>query len=385
MWTTLLEQFSIGAKKLLFIRKKDVQITSTIDGNVISLTDLIDGKDEAVTACVDAMRTRGWTVVILPDTIRKQAHATEKQLLTFFASKADKKKYRIKLSHLGYDDSDPGKQSLRILTGTELEQQKIPKHARRSLKMLSASVDMALDRITDELSETLFGASSADVGNSHELPLFKREQGQSNDEAAFALLEAAYYLNDGNLSRDDNCAPHYDPGLFSLNVLSNQPGLEFQDDKGHWVAAPFGNSGFGILWAGWAATMASREAGIQEVKAAVHKVVYPGKNKCFPPRLSVWSEICTRDQVFLEDIMDGRIVTDDGQEDVVYEEGGRVEFTRPTQLLVPNILGNTYMVSVKEGRILDALKLVQELKGLPMSKLRRIPIYDEDGEVISVL
>jgi hypothetical protein len=71
MLATLLEQFSIGAKKL-FIQKKYVQSTSTMDGNVILLTDLIDRKDEAVMACVDAMITCGWTLVILPDNIHKQ-------------------------------------------------------------------------------------------------------------------------------------------------------------------------------------------------------------------------------------------------------------------------------------------------------------------------
>jgi hypothetical protein len=57
--------------------------------------------------------------------------------------------------------------------------------------------------------------------------------------------------------------------------------------------------------------------------------------------------------------MDDRIAMDDGQEDVVYMKKEDESNLLPAQLLVPNILGDTYIVSDKEGRIMDALKLVQ--------------------------
>ena len=77
--------------------------------------------------------------------------------------------------------------------------------------------------------------------------------------------------------------------------------------------------------------------------------------------MSVWSEICTREQVFL---------------DLESSE-------KPTKLLVPNLFGkDPYIVPVKEGGVLEAMRLVQKLKGLPASKIMRRPIYNEDHEVI---
>jgi hypothetical protein len=223
---------------------------------------------------------------------------------------------------------------------------------------LASSMDTVLYHVSSVLCGPLFGAALMELGAKHQLPLLTSGSDDDQRVPAFALLEAAYYDSKVS-SRIESCAAHYDPGLFSLNVLSNQPGLQFQDAKGRWIAAPAGDNKYGILWAGAAARDAS-----SDVKPAIHRVIRPSQQEA-PPRLSVWSEICTREQVFLGSIEEGK---------------------RPTQIRVTNLFGcEPYTVAVKEGGVLEAMRLIQELKGLPMSKTMKVPIYNDENEVCDIV
>jgi len=345
----------------------------------VSLQEIVDGKRKAVGTVVDAMRTRGWIFVKLSEDIVELARLAEAPLMKFFSSgkltqrQIDKQREKLLHPQLGYDESDPVKPSLRILTGTELEQQVLSKAIKPNhLKSLSTSVDDALVGLTESLAMALFGVSPAKLGKDHKLPLLASDDKKATKkQPKYALLEAAYYRNK-SVDREENCAPHYDPGLFSLNVLSNQPGLQFQDEEGNWVADP-AEAGLGVLWTGWAATEAAKAAEMPEVKAAIHQVVHPGKMT--KPRLSVWSEVCTLEQVFSENLFQ-----------IWHSPDKKIEFSTPTELLVPNVISakHPYKVPVKEGGVLEAVKTVQQLKGLPMSKVIKVPIFNDDGEVVKV-
>jgi len=117
-----------------------------------------------------------------------------------------------------------------------------------------------------------------------------------SDTAQWSMLDIAYYLNDekkfaqSELVVDENCASHFDPGLLSLSILSTHIGLELYDPiTGQWVSHTGEDRGMAVLWCGKAALDAS--SGI--LRPAVHRVT----RQLDKPRLAIWYEICTFDQV----------------------------------------------------------------------------------------
>jgi len=111
-----------------------------------------------------------------------------------------------------------------------------------------------------------------------------------SESKSFGMFDIAYYLNDMSITArptDLNCAPHYDPGLISLSILSTSPGLELKDANGNWISAPIGHE-VGVLWLGETAFKAN-----ETMQPALHRVTYPQE---FKPRLTMWYEVCTANQ-----------------------------------------------------------------------------------------
>jgi len=110
------------------------------------------------------------------------------------------------------------------------------------------------------------------------------------------MLDIAYYLNDekvfekSELEVEENCAPHYDPGLLSLSVLSTHRGLELYDPvKEEWVPHLGDDKSLAVLWCGEAAQQATNGL----LRPAVHRVI----RQLDKPRLAIWYEICMFKQV----------------------------------------------------------------------------------------
>jgi len=110
------------------------------------------------------------------------------------------------------------------------------------------------------------------------------------------MLDIAYYLNDekkfaeSELTVEENCAPHYDPGLLSLSVLSTHTGLELYDPyNGQWIPHTGEDKRIAVLWCGKAAL----EASYGLLRPAVHRVI----RQLDKPRIAIWYEICTFNQV----------------------------------------------------------------------------------------
>jgi len=86
-----------------------------------------------------------------------------------------------------------------------------------------------------------------------------------------------------------NCLEHSDPGLFVLSLSSSSAGLQLKDHATDtWVDSPIDQNEIGILWAGDSAVKASNG----KIKPGIHRVLYGNK-----PRISLWHEINTADQV----------------------------------------------------------------------------------------
>ncbi len=140
-----------------------------------------------------------------------------------------------------------------------------------------------------------------------------------------------------------NCVAHYDPGLFSISFFSDNEGLQLLDASGQWVAGPdntkTGQGNIGVLWLGDAAVQASRK----QLPHGVHRVLYAANGK---PRLTLWFEVCTMDQV---------------------------DITLDRQLESRHVnIANLWPFSrkVMEGNIIgDILMEIERLKGVPFSKV----------------
>jgi isopenicillin N synthase-like dioxygenase len=110
------------------------------------------------------------------------------------------------------------------------------------------------------------------------------------------MLDVAYYLNDekkfaqSDLIVEENCAPHYDPGIISLSLLSTHRGLELYNPvNGQWIPHTGEDRSCAVLWCGQTALEASHGL----LRPAVHRVI----RQLDKPRMAIWYEICTAHQV----------------------------------------------------------------------------------------
>jgi len=136
---------------------------------------------------------------------------------------------------------------------------------------------------------TLFSNPDS-LGRELDIPLLKPNDTQ------WSMLDVAYYFNnsqkfaESSLIVDENCAPHYDPGLLSLSILSTHIGLELFDPISQkWYSHTGEEKQIGIIWCGKAAQDASNGL----LRPAVHKVI----RQLDKPRMAIWYEICTANQV----------------------------------------------------------------------------------------
>ncbi|CAF3364629.1 unnamed protein product [Rotaria sp. Silwood1] len=122
----------------------------------------------------------------------------------------------------------------------------------------------------------------------------------------FGMLDIVNYYNRKSgpkkqpkigLNTDEvNCVPHFDPGLFSLSILSTCEGLQLQDQlQDKWVDGPNNSAldqhSIGVIWLGEAASILTKN----RFKSGIYRVVYP--HVIHKPRLTIWQEICTKAQI----------------------------------------------------------------------------------------
>ena len=149
--------------------------------------------------------------------------------------------------------------------------------------------------------------------------------------------------------------------MLSISVLSTHEGLMLQRGGGEWVSAPIERDvviGVYIMrvWAGAAAASAAEEG---KIRAAYHRVDIKKKE-----RMAVWMEMCTIEQAFPR---------------AVVKEGGVLGIENIS------IFGREqepYRVKLREGGVTEACLLVEELRGLPVSRIMKRVVYDREGYVI---
>lgn len=120
------------------------------------------------------------------------------------------------------------------------------------------------------------------------------------------MLDIVHYFNERTgpvkqpkvgLNTDEvNCVPHFDPGLFSLSILSTCDGLQLNDRlENKWIDGPnnseYDQRSIGVIWLGEAASILTQN----RFKTGIHRVIYP--RVPYTSRLTIWQEICTMSQI----------------------------------------------------------------------------------------
>lgn len=216
---------------------------------------------------------RGYSFVTLNEHFVNKVNACENEMTEFFNLDNSFKEPYFREPVFGYFNV-PHKEVFRIATGNKLENYAHPSNAMKELSV-------ELDSFMFDFASKLF----PNIKNLNIVPF------------NFGLIDAVRYGNNTIRKDNLNIVEHYDAGLLAFNFLSTAPGLEFKNEHGEWVEAPVkdGNSpqGMGILWTGHAIkSYNDYPGGLSPFPPGIHRVKVVDE-----PRLSMWYEICTQDQM----------------------------------------------------------------------------------------
>ena len=306
--------------------------------------------------------SNGWCFVFLPKELIPDSQLAN-ELSKFFASGNRRNKYSQRQGIYGYSAVNH-KGGIKLLTGSYFNQfvnkGLVPEALIQPLNYISQVLDAVTKRlieILDHYSVFQKNSSLSTLIERADLPL---------QEEHFGMLDIVFYFNnknvfrqlhDGKTTEEVNCVPHYDPGLFSISILSTYEGLQLKDMvHDEWIDGPL-EPNIGVIWLGEAASRITQNW----LKPGIHRVVYPQKRKC---RLTVWYEICTIEQL--------RNISADKKDELMAD--GIVTFQ--------NLPGSASITVLPGESKLQFLKRVEAAYGLSMSKLGP-PVYSLEKHIIS--
>ncbi|CAF0782763.1 unnamed protein product [Rotaria sp. Silwood1] len=243
-----------------------------------------------------AFETNGWCFVRLSQNHRSfatQLNHINQSLSNFFALDPTEKSRYLSSNAFGYSRVDH-KEGIKILTdqhGITDSQSILPMSIEATLQHLSRLIN----DLTYHLKPIITKLTVSDDKSSNQVEL-----------SAFAMLDIVHYFNKktgstkipevGYNTDEVNCVPHYDPGLFSLSILSTCDGLQLKDQRENkWIDGPNNSqvdqSNIGVIWLGAAASILTGN----RFKSGIHRVIYP--RTPHQARLTIWQEVCTEDQI----------------------------------------------------------------------------------------
>jgi len=180
----------------------------------------------------------------------------------------------------------------------------------------------------------------------------------------FAMMDIAYYTHEHHVKQGDvveSVAAHYDPGILSFNVLSNQPGLQFQDHHQNWVDVPVSNN-IGVIWAGEFAAKITEG----RIKPGWHRVLC---NRSNPVRMSIWIEACTKQQDLASSmqVLENITIKEEKPAQILSVRTGKVTKKKRKKSGSNDPVKS---LTVRRGQTLStALRQASRKYGVPMTKL----------------
>jgi len=187
----------------------------------------------------------------------------------------------------GYNYTENFKEGLRLLSGSSLDLPKwAPTELHDPLQKLTSRLHQTLLQLLQKVSQEVFRMKWENLN----VPIVYETK-------SWAMVDIVSYFNERPQvtigSEPLNVASHFDPGLLSLNVISDQAGLQFKLRDDTWVDIPVGDT-IGVIWTGQYATMLN-----SKLAPGVHRVIFPQDSSApHPKRFSVWIEAATAGQDF---------------------------------------------------------------------------------------
>ena len=320
---------------------------------IIDLNKILNSSDVSEIEQMEIeFQTNGWCFVLLPPELIPNANLID-ELSNFFKSDLGKSRHTQRSGIYGYSEVGH-KEGIKLLTGDYFgefaNKGLVPRTLVQPLNYLSQAFDAVSKRLIELLDQNSVFQQRPSLETLMEfadLPL---------KEKHFGMLDVVSYFNKkngfkppkiGQTTKEVNCVPHYDPGLFSISVLSTHEGLQLKDmTTDEWIDGPLEPT-VGVIWLGEAASKASEN----RLQPGIHRVVYPQEANT---RLTIWYEVCTTEQL--------RNISGEQKNQVM--AGGTVVFQ--------NLPGSAPM-TVRPGETkLDFLKRVEGVSGLSMSKSGRL-------------
>ena len=337
---------------------------STATQTIIDLNKILNAVDlTEIKRMESEFQNNGWCFVSLPDELIPNPTLVE-ELSKFFQMERGKDKYGHDKEIYGYSKVYH-KEGIKLLTGIYFDKFAhkglVPPTLVHPLNYLSQVFDAVSKRLMEVLDQQCIfqqQPSFSSLIQRADLPLIEEEH--------FGMLDIVSYFNEkhgfeppqnGQSTKEVNCVPHYDPGLFSISILSTHEGLQLKDRiNDQWIDGPL-ESNIGVIWLGEAASKLSEN----RLKPGIHRVVYPQEAK---GRLTMWYEVCTIEQL--------KNISSEKNDEVM--AGGTVIF--------PNLPGSA-PITVRPGeKKLDFLFEVEISHGLSMSKFGQL-WYELEQHAIS--
>jgi isopenicillin N synthase-like dioxygenase len=240
--------------------------------------------------------TNGWCFLYFSQDARSfatQLNHINQSLTNFFALDQTGKSAYLSSNAFGYTRVNH-KEGIKVLTdqhGNTDDQYALPMNINATLQHVSQLISNLTYRLKPIITQ---------------LTASNHQASKQVEISDLAMLDIVHYFNKntgpkkipevGYDTDEVNCVPHYDPGLFSLSILSTCDGLQLKDQRTNkWIDGPdnsqLNQSNIGVLWLGEAASILTGN----RFKAGIHRVVYP--RVVHQARVTIWQEVCTESQI----------------------------------------------------------------------------------------
>jgi isopenicillin N synthase-like dioxygenase len=245
----------------------------------VNMNDILEERKEIISFVNFELKTNGWCFVKFSNAFNNFLKNSVEKINKFFDLPNNIKSNYQYENGLGYKTFFY-KDHLHVLTGNYnipnfdeiLNKSEIEKDAAKVIKNISFSMDKSMLRLTNILSKHVFNLT---LEHAEKISIYGKEKA--------GLLDFVKYKK---ISMDKNILvkEHCDPGLMSVNIYSDAPGMQFYDIlTSTWITMPLG---YGAIFCGQAAKMFSN------IPAAKHRVFNNGTG-----RFSIWYEIGVKSQL----------------------------------------------------------------------------------------
>ncbi|CAF1138032.1 unnamed protein product [Didymodactylos carnosus] len=264
---------------------------------LVDFNRLLIGDSSEINRLQDEFESNGWCFILLPDQkdqLADKLNEVQTTLSAFFAQHQMEKSQYESSNAFGYSRVGH-KEGIKVL----IDQQGLGNYHRPLTNDVEHTLQylaILLNNFTNIIKSVIF-----------KMPIFIQSSAKEMVQLSpLGMLDIVHYFNErtgpvnqpkiGLNTEEVNCVPHFDPGLFSLSILSTCNGLQLNDQlEDKWVDGPNnsenGQRYIGVVWLGEAASILTQN----RFKSGIHRVVYP----CIShkSRLTIWQEVCTMAQI----------------------------------------------------------------------------------------